>query len=203
MVGTLDHARRRSSTSPPSMSGSPRSRMIRSGCFSVTHFRASAPVSASCTTKPSSSRPARRKRRICTSSSTTRTTGDGSLIGIRLRLGRVFGQWKVERYGGSLIGALACGVDAAAIGGHERLRNPKSEPGTRCNKPNAACPRKNRSPRCESSSPVSPAPLSLTANVTSWPLRLAATLMVEPAGEYLAALSTTCTNACSTSTGST
>src|SRR6266478_2020351 len=46
-------------------------------------------------------------------------------------------------------------------------------------------------------------PRSRTESTTSWPLRLAATVIGEPGGEYFAALSTSCPNACSTSTGST
>jgi len=60
----------RSTTSEPSMSGSPRSTMAMSIGRRVAVRMASAPVAASCTTKPLSSKPVRRKRRIWTSSST-------------------------------------------------------------------------------------------------------------------------------------
>src|SRR5262249_10682564 len=130
--GTVDHERRRSSTSPPSMSGRPRSRMTRSGCCSVTLLRASAPVSASCTTKPSSSSPARRKRRICTSSSTTRTTGGCCSVirgGLRLFGVRIIRQ--ENRYCCALIGALAGCLQPATIGTHESLGDPEAEAGAR------------------------------------------------------------------------
>ncbi len=64
MIGTLDQERMRSTTSEPSMSGRPRSTMTRSIGRSVAERIASAPVPASCTTKPLSSKPVRRKRRI-------------------------------------------------------------------------------------------------------------------------------------------
>src|SRR5262249_11744981 len=130
--GTVDHERRRSSTSPPSMSGRPRSRMTTSGCCSVTLLRASAPVSASCTTKPSSSSPARRKRRICTSSSTTRTTGGCCSVirgGLWLFGVRIIRQEK--GYCGALIGPFAGCLRVAAIGAHEGFGDPQAEAGAR------------------------------------------------------------------------
>src|SRR5947208_10729748 len=127
MIGTLDQARSRSSTSAPSMSGKPRSRITRSGGLSVAQRSASLPVSASCTTKPSSSSPARRKRRICTSSSTTRTTGGESVIrgGLWLSYVRIIRQ--KEGNGRPLIGTIAVGLQPAAIGADERLGNPQAE----------------------------------------------------------------------------
>src|SRR5665647_2229785 len=86
MIGTLDQERMRSTTSEPSMSGSPRSTITRSIGRSVAERIASVPVPASCTTKPLSSKPVRRKRRIWVSSSTTSTTGDGSLICVAFHL---------------------------------------------------------------------------------------------------------------------
>src|SRR5262245_5878736 len=126
--GTLDQARRRSSTSPPSMSGRPRSRMTRSGGLSVAQRNASAPVSASCTAKPSSSSPARRKRRIWASSSTTSTMGLASVIGSDLGLARRGGEWQVDRDGAALIGARARHLDLAAVGADERLGDPQAQP---------------------------------------------------------------------------
>src|SRR5207237_6644294 len=104
---------------------SPREKMPRSVGESVAQRTASAPVSASCTEKRSSSRPARRKRRICTSSSTTRTTGLASVIGTDLRLARCKG--KVDGHRGPSIGARARGLDLAAVGGDEGLRDPQTE----------------------------------------------------------------------------
>src|SRR5262249_22442809 len=127
MSGTLDQARRRSSTSAPSMSGNPRSRITRSGGLSVAQRSASAPVSAACTEKPSSSSPARRKRRICTSSSTTRTTGLASFIGTDLGLARRRCKGQKDRHRGALIGARARSLDLAAVGGDEGLRDPQAK----------------------------------------------------------------------------
>src|SRR5262249_11399148 len=127
MSGTLDQARRRSSTSAPSMSGSPRSRITRSGGLSVAQRSASAPVSASCTEKPSSSSPARRKRRICTSSSTTRTTGLVSVIGIDLGRARRCCKRQMDGHGGAAIGAGARSLDLAAVGADESLGDPEAK----------------------------------------------------------------------------
>src|SRR5687767_11948576 len=110
------------------MSGNPRSRMMRSGCWSVIVFSASAPVSASCTTKPSSSRPARRNRRICTSSSTTRTTGEGSVIGVGLGLRS--GQRQMNGYHSSEVRACAFGLHGSTVGAGEGLRDPQAQAGT-------------------------------------------------------------------------
>src|SRR5215467_12959587 len=82
-------------------------------------------------TKPSINRKARRKRRIWTSSSMTRTTGAGSFIGAGLEL-RGFGcERQIDRNGGSLVGAGAHGLQPAAIGGHEGARDPQSQAGAR------------------------------------------------------------------------
>src|SRR5262249_26470801 len=124
MSGTLDQARRRSSTSAPSMSGNPRSRITRSGGLSVAQRSASAPVSASCTVKPSSSSPARRKRRICTSSSTTRTTGF-SVIGTDLGLARCYR--KMDRHRAALVHARAHRLELAAVRADEGLGDPQAE----------------------------------------------------------------------------
>ena len=70
------------------MSGSLRSRMIRSGLFSMADLRPSAPVAASRIEKPWSSNPARRKRLILGSSSITRTVLRTLLMDFRRRLRR-------------------------------------------------------------------------------------------------------------------
>src|SRR5438105_8014992 len=132
MIGTLDQARSRSSTSAASMSGKPRSTITCSGGLSVAHRSASPPVSASCTTKPSSSRPARRKRRICSSSSTTRTTGlASSVIGTDLGLALGGCDRQVNRHDGSLTGPRARRLHLAAIGGDEGLGDPEPQPRAR------------------------------------------------------------------------
>ncbi len=202
MSGTLDQARRRSSTSAPSMSGKPRSRMTRSGGLSVAQRSASPPVSASCTAKPSSSSPARRKRRICTSSSTTRTTGLASVIGTDLGLARGRCEGQKDRHRGAVIGAGAHGLDLAAIGGDEGLGDPQAEARARRRGRVAGAAEK---PLAELRALLrrQPDALSRTESTTSRPLRLAAMVIGEPAGEYFAALSTICTNACSTRTAST
>src|SRR5207302_10928124 len=102
------------------------------GGLSVAQRSASAPVSASCTEKPSSSRPARRKRLICTSSSTTRTTGLVSVIGADLGLARRRCKRQVDGNRGAAIGARARGLDLAAVGANERLCDPQAETGARC-----------------------------------------------------------------------
>ena len=170
------------------MSGSPRSRMIRSGCLSVTHLSASAPVSASCTTKPSSSRPARRKRRICTSSSITRTTGAGSVIRSGLELGGVGGERQVDRYRGSLVGAGAVRFDLAAVGDHEGFAIHSGSP-----EPDVVLvwrgPRKKRSPRRSLFSVRQTGAGVVDRQDQVVAVAPRSTLMVEPLGEYLAALS--------------
>src|SRR5258708_39522325 len=68
-----------------------------------------------------------RKRRICTSSSTTRTTGFSSLIGTDLGFVHGCGKGQENRHGGALTGARACGLELAAVGAHEGLRDPKAK----------------------------------------------------------------------------
>src|SRR4051794_35917627 len=130
MIGTLDQERMRSTTSAPSMSGRPRSTMKRSTGRSVAARSASAPAEASSTVKPLSSKPVRRKRRICTSSSTTSTIGEGSLICVTFQLRhRSLRHWELDCHQGAAARPLALGLDAARIGGDERARDPKPEPG--------------------------------------------------------------------------
>src|SRR4030081_122516 len=110
------------------MSGRPRSRMTRSGGGSGTARLASVPVSASCTAKPSSSSPARRKRRIWISSSMTRTTGAGSVIGIGLLLRRVGCDRQSDGDRASQIDAGAVGLEFSALVADEGCCNPQAEP---------------------------------------------------------------------------
>src|SRR2546422_2588259 len=77
MIGTAVHSRSRRMTSMPSMSGSPRSTMTTSGWREPTSTRPSAPVVASNSRYPWPVSVARRKRRICGSSSMRTTTGSG------------------------------------------------------------------------------------------------------------------------------
>src|SRR5512139_699728 len=130
MIGTLDQERMRSTTSEPSMSGSPRSTITRSIGRSVAVRIASAPVPASCTTKPLSSKPVRRKRRIWISSSTTSTIGAGSLICIAFHL-RYCGlrHRQVDRNQRSQAGALADGVHLTIIGGDKGIGDPQPQAG--------------------------------------------------------------------------
>src|SRR4029077_13455381 len=104
-------------------------RMTSTGGWSVARRSASPPVSASCTVKPSSSSPALRKRRICTSSSTTRTTGLTSVIGTDLGLARRCCEGQKDRHRGAVICAGAHGLDLAAIGGDEGFGNPQAQAG--------------------------------------------------------------------------
>src|SRR5262249_26159309 len=80
------------------------------------------------------------------------------------------------------------------------IHRPRPGPGVG---PDGAPPGNNRAPGRASSCAVSPPPSSWTESATPRLLRLAVTVIGEPAGEYFAALSTICPNACSTSTGST
>src|SRR6185437_5162145 len=133
MIETLDHERTRSTTSAPSMSGRPRSMMTRSIGCSVAARIASAPLPASCTTNPLSSNPVRRKRRIWTSSSTTRTIGEGSLICVTFHLRSGYLPYRqFDRYGGSEICARADCVHFSAIGADEGVGDPKSQSGAVC-----------------------------------------------------------------------
>src|SRR5215471_7053924 len=78
--------------------------------------------------KPLSSKPVRRKRRICTSSSITRTMGEGSLIGIALQLrngGLCHGQFDRHRCAKS--GTLADRADLSAVCGDECIGDPQAE----------------------------------------------------------------------------
>src|SRR5207249_10688652 len=77
MIGTSVHSRSRRITSMPSMSGNPRSTMTTSGWREPTSTRPSAPVVASKSRYPWPVSVARRKRRICGSSSMRTTTGSG------------------------------------------------------------------------------------------------------------------------------
>src|SRR5260370_14191557 len=68
-----------------------------------------------------------RKRGMCTSSSTTRTTGFSSLTGTALGFVHGCGKGQENRHGGALTGARACGLELAAVGAHEGLRDPKAK----------------------------------------------------------------------------
>src|SRR5579859_3261731 len=72
----------------PSPSGSPRSRMIRSGLWVPAVARPWRMVSASATLQPSASSAVRTKRRICRSSSIRMARGEDSAMRRCLRLGR-------------------------------------------------------------------------------------------------------------------
>src|SRR5476651_342047 len=128
MIGTVDHERMRSTTSEPSMSGRPRSTMARSMGRNVAERMASAPVEASCTTKPFNSKPVRKKRRICTSSSTTSTIGDGSFICATFNvLNRGLSHRQFDGHRGAQVGALAGGVHGTTIGQNKGIGDPKPQ----------------------------------------------------------------------------
>src|SRR5882757_1823191 len=131
MIGTVDQERMRSTTSEPSMSGRPRSMIARSIGRNVAERIASAPELASCTTKPLSSKPARRKRRIWTSSSTTSTIGEGSLICVAFHLrdgGLRDRELNCQR--GAETRPVADGVHLTTIGGDKSFGDPEPAPGT-------------------------------------------------------------------------
>ena len=127
------------------------------------------------------------KRRIWASSSTTRTTGSALIIGSHpgwlsgVANGRWIDTvlpWSAPRLMASILPPLAP-TKALAIHG------PRPEPEV------AAAwraPRKKRSPSCACSSPVSPMPRIVDPDsTTSARVAFAATVIGEPAGEYLAA----------------
>src|SRR5689334_25071081 len=130
MIGTLDQERMRSITSEPSMSGSPRSTRITSIGRNVAERIASAPVAASCTTKPLTSKPVRRKRRIWISSSTTSTMGECSFIffAFHVRDGGLRHR-QFDGGGRSEIGSRADGAHAAAVGRDKGIGDPQPEAG--------------------------------------------------------------------------
>ena len=86
MIGTSVHSRRRFTTSTPSMSGRPRSRITTSGRRVPTSTRPFDPVSASNSSMPCGGSTVRSRRRICGSSSISTTSGCGSLIAARRSL---------------------------------------------------------------------------------------------------------------------
>src|SRR5262245_12277486 len=115
------------------MSGRPRSTIARSIGRSVAVRIASAPVPASWTTNPLSSNPVRRNRRIWISSSTTRTMGEGSLIGTTLQLRqRVLRYRQFDRNRSTKYGTVAGGADLAVIGADKSARDPETESGAAC-----------------------------------------------------------------------
>src|SRR5258708_37917330 len=68
-----------------------------------------------------------RKPPLCPSTTTTRTTGFSSLIGTDLGFVHGCGKGQENRHGGALTGARACGLELAAVGAHEGLRDPKAK----------------------------------------------------------------------------
>jgi hypothetical protein len=89
MIGMFDHDRSRSMIEEPSRSGSPRSRMMRSGGFSVADRIPSSASLASCTANPSNSNAARRNCRILSSSSMTRMGALSLVANHEVRLWRL------------------------------------------------------------------------------------------------------------------
>jgi len=137
----------------------------------------------SCTVKPSSSSPARRKRRICTSSVDDENNGIGSsVIGTDLGLAVRRCEWQMDRHRGSLICARALGRE---LGRHWRRQRPwrstAQDPSPTCWRRGGVA-RKNRSPSRTFSSEVSPTRYRGTESTTSRPLRLAASVIGEPMG---------------------
>src|SRR3569623_879933 len=130
MIGTFVQKRMRSTTSDPSMSGRPRSTMTMSIGRKVAARIASAPLAASCTTKPLSSKPVRRKRRICTSSSTIRTMGEASFICVafHLRDGSLRNR-EFDRQRGAETGPAADRAQFAAVRRDEGAGDPQAESG--------------------------------------------------------------------------
>src|SRR5205809_6473675 len=125
MIGTAVHSRNRRMTSMPSMSGSPRSTITTSGWREPTSTRPSAPVVASNSRYPWPVSVARRKRRICGSSSMRTTTGSG-IGGHRGRW--LFGQRQREKERDAALGQVL-GPDAPAVRPDDALADREAEPG--------------------------------------------------------------------------
>src|SRR5213078_770351 len=125
MIGTSVHSRSRRITSMPSMSGNPRSTMTTSGWREPTSTRPSAPVVASNSRYPWPVSVARRKRRICGSSSMRTTTGSG--IGGH-RGGRRVRQRQRDEEGDAPLGQVL-GPDAPAVRFDDAATDGEAEPG--------------------------------------------------------------------------
>src|SRR5439155_20102091 len=125
MIGTAVHSRSRRMTSMPSMSGSPRSMMTTSGWREPTSTSPSAPVVASNSRYPWPVSVARRKRRICGSSSMRTTTGSG--IGVH-RGRRRFAQWEGEEERDTALRQVLR-PDASPVRLDDALADREAEPG--------------------------------------------------------------------------
>src|SRR5262245_41584001 len=125
MIGTPAHSRTRRMTSSPSMSGSPRSTMTMSGWREATSTRPSAPVVASKRRYPWVVSVARRKRRICGSSSIRTTAGSG-IAGRRVR-GLAGQRQREEKRNASARKVL--GPDVAAVRLDNAPTDGQAEPG--------------------------------------------------------------------------
>src|SRR5947208_15205761 len=125
MIGTAVHSRNRRMTSMPSMSGSPRSTITTSGWREPTSTRPSAPVVASNSRYPWPVSVARRKRRICGSSSMRTTTGSG--IGGHRGRWRLAERQREEERDAPLRQVL--GPDAPTVRPDDALTDREAEPG--------------------------------------------------------------------------
>src|SRR5437870_6066696 len=125
MIGTAVHSRNRRVTSMPPMSGSPRSTITTSGWREPTSTRPSAPVVASNSRYPWPVSVARRKRRICGSSSMRTTTGSG-IGGHRGRW--LFAQWEGEEERDAALRQVL-GPDASPVRPDDALADREAEPG--------------------------------------------------------------------------
>src|SRR5262249_5117468 len=127
MIGTADQERTRSTIVPPSWSGRPRSTTMRSTGRSVAVRNPLSASSASRTVNCSSSKPARKKRLIWTSSSMMSTAGwdlviDGLELGMRL-------DGQKDRQQGAATDAGAGGLYLSAAGRHQGAGDPQAKPG--------------------------------------------------------------------------
>src|SRR4029453_16092886 len=134
MIGTRLHSRRRRITSSPSMSGRPRSMMTTSGWRVAASIRPSSPVVASWRRYPWLPRVARRKRRICGSSSMRTISGGpevlppafGSRSGAIAHGGRALLHRERKAHGHAAARAVL-GPDAAAVRAHDPARDREPE----------------------------------------------------------------------------
>src|SRR5262249_28803887 len=126
MIGVFDHDRNRAMIEEPSRSGKPRSRIIRSGGFSVAERMPSSASCASCTVNPSNSKAARRNCRIWSSSSMTSMVAL-PIVDHRKIPGSGFLRLQTNGHECTAVGALAGGFNLTTIRSHEGFRDPQAK----------------------------------------------------------------------------
>ena len=185
-MGTADQPRRSRTTSTPSRSGRPRSRMTRSGLRVPASIRPRSPVAASTTWQPSASSAVRTKRRICGSSSMTTTVGEAAR-GVSIRpppgtTGRLARRQGDDEAGAALGAVLRPDRPLVRLddGAHDGQAQADARPPA-----DSSWPRVNFSNRLSSLPGGSPGPLSATVMVTRSPSCRAAISMRLPCRRVL------------------